>query len=117
MTKTEQIRSEISRNLHDEVGSTLTNISLGSLLAQKQLTDPNALNRIFKRIMIASRYRSRCVRSYGVSILKLIRWVIFPRMFHYASELLEAEDIILKAEITPEIEVLNCICNSAGIYI
>ena len=104
--KTEQIRSEISKNLHDEVGSTLTNISLGSLLAQKQLHDENALKRILKRIYEDSQHVSESMREIVWSINPKIDTLgeSLPRMLHYASEVLEAQDIALKAEITPEIE-------------
>ncbi|HMD00307.1 MAG TPA: histidine kinase, partial [Ferruginibacter sp.] len=104
--KTEQIRSEISRNLHDEVGSTLTNISLGSLLAQKQLHDQHALQRILKKIYEDSQHVSESMREIVWSINPTIDTLgeALPRMLHYASELLEAEDIELQAEIAPEIE-------------
>jgi len=107
--KTEQIRSEISRNLHDEVGSTLTNISLGSLLAQKQLHDQNALQRILKRIYEDSQHVSESMREIVWSINPQIDTLgeSLPRMLHYASELLEAEDIVLRAEIAPEIESIK----------
>jgi len=106
LAKTEQIRGEISRNLHDEVGSTLTNISLGSLLAQKQLHDENALKRILKRIYEDSQHVSESMREIVWSINPKIDTLgeSLPRMLHYASEVLEAQDIELKAEITPDIE-------------
>jgi len=106
VTRTEQIRSEISKNLHDEVGSTLTNISLGSLLAQKQLHDKTALQRILKRIYEDSQHVSESMREIVWSINPKIDTLgeSLPRMLHYASELLEAEDIELQAEIAPEIE-------------
>ncbi len=106
LTKTEQIRSEISRNLHDEVGSTLTNISLASLLAQKQLHDENALSRILRRIYEDSQHVSESMREIVWSINPTIDTLgeSLPRMLHYASELLEAKDIELKADFNPEIE-------------
>jgi ligand-binding sensor domain-containing protein/two-component sensor histidine kinase len=109
LIRTEQIRSEISKNLHDEVGSTLTNISLGTLLAQKQLNDKNSLNRILKRIYEDSQHVSESMREIVWSINPKIDTLgeSLPRMLHYASELLEAQDIELKAEITPEIEYVK----------
>ncbi len=106
LTNTEQVRSEISRNLHDEVGSTLTNISLGSLLAQKQMNDLKGLNKILKRIYEDSQHVSESMREIVWSINPKIDTLgeSLPRMLHYASELLEAEDIELHAEIAPEIE-------------
>jgi len=107
--RTEQIRSEISKNLHDEVGSTLTNISLSSLLAQKQLHDENNLNKILKRIYEDSQHVSESMREIVWSINPKIDTLgeSLPRMLHYASELLEAEDMVVHAEISPGIEDLK----------
>lgn len=106
LMRTEQIRSEISRNLHDEVGSTLTNISLGSLLAQKQLTTESPVNRILDRIYQDSQSVSQTMREIVWSINPRVDTLseALPRMLHYASELLEARNIELKAEIGPDIE-------------
>jgi signal transduction histidine kinase len=104
--RTEQIRSEISRNLHDEVGSMLTNISLGSLLAQKQLTGDSPVNRILDRIYLDSQNVSQTMREIVWSIDPRIDTLgeALPRMLHYASELLEAKNIELEAEIVSGIE-------------
>jgi signal transduction histidine kinase/ligand-binding sensor domain-containing protein len=106
LMRTEQIRKEISRNLHDEVGSTLTNISLGSLLAQKQLTTENPVTRILDRIYQDSQSVSQTMREIVWSINPGIDTLseALPRMLHYASELLEAKSIELEAEIAPGIE-------------
>jgi signal transduction histidine kinase len=109
LRRAERIRSEISKNLHDEVGSTLTNISLGSLLAQKQLHDEPSLKKILKRIYEDSQQVSESMREIVWSINPQIDTLgeALPRMLRYASELLEAQDIELKAEITPDIEALK----------
>jgi signal transduction histidine kinase/streptogramin lyase len=106
LMRTEQIRSEISRNLHDDVGSTLTNISLGSLLAQKQLAIESPVNRILDRIYQDSQSVSQAMREIVWSINPSIDTLseALPRMLHYASELLEAKNIQLEAEIAPGIE-------------
>lgn len=107
--RTEQIRSEISKNLHDEVGSTLTNISLGSLLAQKQIQHDAAVNHILERIYQDSQHVSESMREIVWSINPKIDTVgeAFPRMLHYASELLEAKNIELGVEMPPSIEHLK----------
>jgi two-component sensor histidine kinase len=106
LKRTEQIRSEISRNLHDEVGSTLTNISLGSLLAQKQLAKDSPVIRILDRIYQDSQNVSQTMREIVWSINPRVDTLseALPRMLHYASELLEARNIELEAEIGPGIE-------------
>src|SRR6201999_2321599 len=49
MIRTRQMRRDISRNLHDEVGANLTNISLSSLLAKHQLHDTEAVSQLLER--------------------------------------------------------------------
>ncbi len=109
MMRTEQIRAEISRNLHDEVGSTLTNISLGSLLAQKQLQGDAPVNKLLERIYQDSQTVSQTMREIVWSINPKIDTLgeALPRMLQYASELLEAGNIELEAEIAPEIEQIK----------
>jgi signal transduction histidine kinase len=106
LLRTEQIRSEISKNLHDEVGSALTNISLGSLLAQKQLTKEGPVNHILERIYQDSQEASASMREIVWSINPKIDTIgeAFPRMVHYASELLEAKNIELWVEMPSAIE-------------
>ena len=103
---TERMRAEISRNLHDEVGSTLTNISLGSLLAQKQLQHEGPINKLLERIYQDSQTVSQTMREIVWSINPNIDTLgeALPRMLQYASELLEAKGIDLQAETAPEIE-------------
>jgi ligand-binding sensor domain-containing protein/two-component sensor histidine kinase len=107
ITRTEQIRTEISRDLHDEVGSTLTNISLSSLLAQKQLPEQGQTNRILERIYQDSQVVSEALREIVWSINPGIDTLgeALPRMLRYASELLESKGVELQAEeIAPAIE-------------
>jgi signal transduction histidine kinase len=106
LLRTEEVRAEISRNLHDELGSTLTNISLGSLLAQKQLKQDSAIHRLLEKIYQDSQTVSQTMREIVWSINPDIDTLgeALPRMLHYASELLEAKGIELQAEMAPEIE-------------
>jgi ligand-binding sensor domain-containing protein/two-component sensor histidine kinase len=107
--RTRQIRSEISRNLHDEVGANLTNISLSSLLAQRQLSNEEAVSSILDRIYQDSQLVSESMREIVWSINPDIDTLgeALPRMLHYASNLLEANRIELRAEIIPEVERLR----------
>ncbi|MEP6513909.1 MAG: triple tyrosine motif-containing protein, partial [Parafilimonas sp.] len=106
LMRTELVRSEISKNLHDEVGSHLTNISLSSLLAQKQLHNENAISRLLDRIYQDSQKVSESMREIVWSINPKIDTLgeALPRMLHYASELLEAKNIELQAEISTDVE-------------
>jgi ligand-binding sensor domain-containing protein/anti-sigma regulatory factor (Ser/Thr protein kinase) len=109
LMRTELVRSEISKNLHDEVGSNLTNISLSSLLAQKQLQNTDALTKLLQRIYEDSQTVSEAMREIVWSINPKIDTMgdALPRMLRFASELLEANNIALQAEIAPEVEQLK----------
>ncbi|HVS96538.1 MAG TPA: triple tyrosine motif-containing protein, partial [Puia sp.] len=104
-----QIRAEISRNLHDEVGANLTNISLSSLLARRQLHNDVAVGQLLERIYQDSQQVSESMREIVWSIDPDIETLgeALPRMLHYASGLLEARDIELKAVVEPEVEQLK----------
>lgn len=104
-----EIRSEISRNLHDDVGANLTNISLSSLLAQKQLPDETAVSQLLERIYQDSQQVSESMREIVWSINPDIDTLgaALPRMVHYASTLLEARGIELEAAVAPEVEHLK----------
>ncbi len=106
LMRTEQIRTEISRNLHDEVGANLTNISLSTLMAQKQLNNKGSVSMLLDRIYQDSQTVSQAMREIVWSINPAIDTIgeALPRMVHYASELLEANNIALKAEIAPGVE-------------
>jgi ligand-binding sensor domain-containing protein/two-component sensor histidine kinase len=107
--RTRQIRSEISRNLHDEVGGNLTNISLSSLLAQKNLNDRSVVNQLLERIYQDSQQVSESMREIVWSINPRIDTIgeALPRMLHYASRLLEANGIELEALVSPEVEAVK----------
>jgi ligand-binding sensor domain-containing protein/anti-sigma regulatory factor (Ser/Thr protein kinase) len=106
INRTKQIRSEISRNLHDEVGANLTNISLSSLLAKKQIHDEYAVSQLLERIYQDSQTVSEAMREIVWSIDPSIDTLgdALPRMLHYASKLLEANNMELQAEILPAVE-------------
>lgn len=106
INRTRQIRSEISRNLHDEVGANLTNISLSSLLAKKQLHNEHAVSQLLERIYQDSQTVSEAMREIVWSIDPSIDTMgdALPRMLHYASKLLEANNMELQAEILPAVE-------------
>jgi signal transduction histidine kinase/ligand-binding sensor domain-containing protein len=91
----QQVRNRISADLHDELGSTLSGISIMGSLAKKELTSQDAPSTFVDRIMEDVRQMS--------SSLDDIVWNISPkndalsslvaRMTRYASELFEAKQI------------------------
>ena len=106
---TREVRSEISRNLHDEVGANLTNISFSSLLAQRQLNNGRAVNQLLERIYQDSLLVSESMREIVWSINPDIDTLgdALPRMLHYAAQLLESNSIELNAAVAPEVEQLK----------
>jgi signal transduction histidine kinase len=106
LNNTLQIRSEISRNLHDEVGANLTNISLSSLRARQQLHNKKAVSQLLESIYQDSQTVSEAMRDIIWSIDPAIDTLgdALPRMLHYATRLLEANKIELHAEIPAAVE-------------
>jgi len=106
LNHTRQIRSEISRNLHDEVGANLTNISLSSLRAKQQLHNEKAVSQLLESIYEDSQTVSEAMRDIIWSIDPAIDTLgdALPRMLHYATRLLEADKIELHAEIPVAVE-------------
>jgi len=106
LNNTLQIRSEISRNLHDEVGANLTNISLSSLRARQQLHNKKAVSQLLESIYQDSQTVSEAMRDIIWSIDPAIDTLgdALPRMLHYATRLLEANEIELHAEIPAAVE-------------
>jgi hypothetical protein len=106
LNHTLQIRGEISRNLHDEVGANLTNISLSSLRAKQQLHNKEAVTLLLDSIYEDSQTVSEAMRDIIWSIDPAIDTLgdALPRMLHYATRLLEADRIELRAEIPSAVE-------------
>jgi signal transduction histidine kinase len=106
LSRTQQIRSEISRNLHDEVGANLTNISLSSLRARQQLNNTKEVGQLLESIYQDSQTVSEAMRDIVWSIDPAIDTLgdALPRMLHYATRLLEANKIELHAEIPSAVE-------------
>lgn len=102
----QQVRNRISADLHDELGSTLSGISIMGSLAKKQLSDPQTSGLLVDRIMDD-------VRQISSSIDDIV-WNISPkndslssliaRMTRYASELFEAKLISFKFDIPEAVE-------------
>ena len=97
----QQVRNRISADLHDELGSTLSGISIMGSLAKKGLVDQRTSGALVDRIM-------EDVRQISGSLDDIV-WNISPkndslssliaRMTRYASELFEAKQIVFKFDI------------------
>lgn len=93
--KLQSLRNSIARDLHDEIGSTLSSIYLSSNLLEKQLQNNVTGNQLLNRIQSASKQ--------AIEMMHEIIWSVQPkndsldmlmiRMRQYASEILEAAEI------------------------
>lgn len=102
----QRVRNRISADLHDELGSTLSGISIMGSLAKKELSSQNTSGALVDRIM-------EDVRQISSSLDDIV-WNISPRndslssliarMTRYASELFEAKQINFKFVVPDRLE-------------
>ncbi len=95
LRKVEEMRAHISRDLHDEIGSRLTNISIMSMVAAQKGSGDSKQIQWLEKIKEESQAVSQSMRE--------IVWHInpendsldeaFPRMLRYTTDLLEAKGI------------------------
>jgi ligand-binding sensor domain-containing protein/two-component sensor histidine kinase len=106
LLRLQQVRNRISADLHDELGSTLSGISIMGSLAKKELSNQQTSGLLIERIM-------EDVRQISGSLDDII-WNISPRndslsslaarMTRYASELFEAKQIPFKLAIPLQLD-------------
>lgn len=102
----ERIRNKVARDLHDDVGSTLSTINILSSMAKtKLLTDPVKTSEYISKITDNSQYMMEAMDD--------IVWSIKPdhdnmqkivaRMREYASSILEPKDIVISFIVSENI--------------
>lgn len=101
LLKIEKMRSQISRNLHDDIGSRITNINMMSQIIQRDASDNKKRDDYLSRI----RKESEII----VQNMRDIIWSVAPendslentmaRMLRFASELLEQKNIEMRISI------------------
>jgi len=103
----ERIRTHISRDLHDDVGSALSSINIWSEVAEHQLkSDPDKSEEYLKRIHNSSQNM--------LDTMSDIIWAINPindtvekllaRMKHYAAEMLEPKNIHFDFTVSDQVK-------------
>lgn len=107
--KLQQLRNSIARDLHDEIGSTLSSIQLNSKLLEKQLHQNTPEIPLLVRIQSASKQ--------AIEMMNEIIWTVQPkndaidmlfiRMRQHTSEILEAAEIEFKFEIVEFTGIAN----------
>jgi ligand-binding sensor domain-containing protein/two-component sensor histidine kinase len=109
LMRLQQIRLRISRDLHDDIGSTLSSISMISSMAAQQMPEAKKAKDLFGTISSASRQ--------AMELMSDIVWSINPkndkmemiitRMRQYASETLEASRIAFHLDVDKESYTLS----------
>ncbi len=95
LVRLQKVRNRIATDLHDEIGSNLTNISILSSLGKKKLSEPEKVNDFLKRISEevadSSQALDDIIWSVNASHDTLEETV--ARMRRYAAELFDAANI------------------------
>lgn len=104
LIRLQNIRTRIARDLHDDIGSTLSSINMISSMADRSRTSESKSAELFHTISNAS--------GQAMDLMSDIVWSINPkndhmemiiiRMRQYASEILEAANISFTLEIEDE---------------
>jgi signal transduction histidine kinase len=106
LIRLQKVRNHIAADLHDEIGSSLTNISILSNLSKKSLTgDVNTkdfLQRISEEVSSSSQALDDIIWSVNTSHDTLEETV--ARMRRYAAELFDAAGISYELHLDPSFE-------------
>lgn len=107
--KLEKVRSTISRDLHDEIGANLTNISYQSLVGKMNAGNKEKVEESFLHIYQDSHKVSEAMREiiWNINPANDLLENALPRMLQYATELLEARQIKVEAALPPQAQKLE----------
>jgi signal transduction histidine kinase len=102
----QRVRNRISADLHDELGSTLSGISIMSSLAKKELPAEHTSGALVDRIMDDVRQISGSLDDivWNISPKNDSLSSVIARMTRYASELFEAKQIAFKFDIPERLD-------------
>jgi two-component sensor histidine kinase len=106
LIQVQKVRNRIASDLHDEIGSNLTNINILSVLSKKNLAQPQKAGEFLKRISdevsSSSQALDDIIWSVNTSHDTLEETV--ARMRRYAAELFDAANISYELDLDPAIE-------------
>ncbi|HEV8285372.1 MAG TPA: ATP-binding protein [Chitinophagaceae bacterium] len=102
----QKVRSRIATDLHDEIGSNLTNISILTNLGKKNLSEPAKANDFLKRISEEVSSSSQALDDiiWSVNSSHDTMEQIVARMRRYAAELFDAANIRYELQLDPVFE-------------
>jgi len=104
------LRSKIARDLHDEVGSTLSSLNIVSALAKKKIEDdPSKAKELLERITESSERMTGNMQDivWAVNPLNDSFAEIIARMQKFASQILEPRNIELDFDTDEKIKLLK----------
>jgi signal transduction histidine kinase/ligand-binding sensor domain-containing protein len=109
LLKMQQMRNNISRDLHDEIGSSVSSVNMLSMVAKKQLGEGHPVTPLLTQIGLSA-------QNAGDSINDII-WSIHPqndsieriilRMKELAAEMLEPNEIAYQIDFDPHLTQLD----------
>jgi len=106
LVRLQKVRNRIATDLHDEIGSNLTNISILSNLSKKSLSQPQQANdflqRISEEVSSSSQALDDIIWSVNSSHDTMEQTV--ARMRRYAAELFDAANIRYELQLDPVFE-------------
>lgn len=107
--KMQAVRSNISRDLHDDIGAALTRISYLSLLSQRKFADNPDLVTQLKKITRDSEAASSSMREiiWNINPGNDHLHEVLPHLIHYASEMLETKAITLRTQLPEDLKKLK----------
>jgi signal transduction histidine kinase len=107
LLRLQKVRNRIATDLHDEIGSNLTNISILSNLSKRNLSEPlkadNFLQRISEEVSSSSQALDDIIWSVNTKHDTMEQTV--ARMRRYAAELFDATNIHYELYLDPAFEV------------
>jgi signal transduction histidine kinase/ligand-binding sensor domain-containing protein len=106
LIRLQKVRNRIATDLHDEIGSNLTNISILTNLGKKNLAEPEKANDFLKRISEEVSSSSQALDDiiWSVNSSHDTMEQIVARMRRYAAELFDAANIKYELQLDPAFE-------------
>jgi signal transduction histidine kinase len=106
LIRLQRVRNRIATDLHDEIGSNLTNISILSILSRKNILQPQKagdfLQRISEEVSSSSQALDDIIWSVNAGHDTLAETV--ARMRRYAAELFDSANISYELDLDPAFE-------------
>lgn len=97
-----KMRTKISHDLHDEIGSRLTNINMMGQIIRVHPGDTSTDLHLLEKIQRESEAISQSLREivWNIDPDNDLMEEAIPRMLHFATEILESKSIVVRAQIS-----------------